>query len=176
LKKSLELNPSYAAYANLGSLLSNQKRFSEAAVNFEKALTLNSENYLVWSWLANAYQWTNQREKATTALDKAFQLASRETSLKPRDPLARITLASLSAKKHLADKALGDVQTALILAPDDADVLENAALTYELLGDRAKALEFAGKALQKGYSLDHMKSDADMQGVLNDPKFHPNQK
>jgi serine/threonine-protein kinase len=176
LKKSLELNPSYAAYANLGSLMADQKRFVEAAANFEKALELNSENYLVWVWLTNAYQWTNQKDKAATALDKAFELTSREATLKPRDALARITLASLSAKKHLADKALGDMETALILAPDDPDVLENAASTYELLGDRTKALEFAQKALRKGISLDRMKIDADIQGVLNDPKFHPNPK
>ena len=68
------------------------------------------------------------------------------------------------------------MQTALILAPDDPDVLESAAATYEVLGDRTRALEFAQKALRKGFSLDRMKSDVDIQGVLNDPKFRPNQK
>jgi serine/threonine-protein kinase len=176
LKKSLELNPSYAAYANLGSLLSDQKRYSEAAANFEKALELNSENYLVWEWLMTAYEATNQTDKAAGALEKAYALASREAELKPRDAQAHIVLAVLAAKKKLPDKAMGSLQTALILSPDDPDVLENAAVTYELLGDRPRAVEYAKKSLQKGYVLDRMKNDPDMQGVLADPNFRANGK
>ena len=85
-------------------------------------------------------------------------------------------LGSLSAKKKLPEKALGHTQTALILAPEDPDVLENAAATYELVGDRAHAIQYAQKALQKGFALDRMKNDPDMQGVLADPNFRANGK
>jgi hypothetical protein len=37
----------------------------------------------------------------------------------------------------------------MYLAPDDPDILEDAANTYELLLDRARAIEYAEKALQK---------------------------
>jgi eukaryotic-like serine/threonine-protein kinase len=176
LKKSLELNPTYAAYANLGALLADQKRFPEAAANFQKALAMNPENYLVWVWLMNAYQWTGQKDNEATALAKAFELASRAATLKPRDAQADVVLSSLAAKKKLTDMALVNLQTALILAPDDSDILENGAATYELLGDRKHAIELAEKAVQKGYTLDRMRSDADMQGILNDPNFRPTPK
>lgn len=149
----------------------DEKRYSEAASTYEKALQLNSENYLVWNWLTNCHKWLGQKEKAAATLEKAYALASREAELKPRDSLAQATLASLCAEKKLSEKALGHLQTSLILAPDDPDVLEDAAVTYELLGDRPHALEFAAKALQKGYAMDRMKNDPDMRGVLSDPNF-----
>lgn len=171
LNKSIELNPTYFAYANLGSLYFDEKRYSEAASTLEKALQLNAENYLVWNWLTNCYKWLGQKEKAAATLEKAHALATREAELKPRDSLAQATLASLCAEKKLREKALGHLQTSLILAPDDPDVLEDAAVTYEFLGDRPHALEFAAKALQKGYALERMKNDPDMRGVLSDPNF-----
>ena len=171
LNKSIELNPTYFAYANLGSLYYDEKRYAEAASTFEKALQLNSENYLVWNWLTNCYKWLGQTEKATSTLEKAYSLATREAELKPRDSLAQAILASLCAGKKLREKALGHLQTSLILSPDDPDVLEDAAVTYELLGDRPHALEFAEKALQKGYALERIKNDPDMRGVLSDPNF-----
>ncbi|MGB8325347.1 MAG: protein kinase [Candidatus Acidiferrum sp.] len=176
LKRSIELSPSYAAYANLGSLFYDEKRYAESASAFEKAVDLNPENPAVWDWLMNSYEWMNQKDKAAQALDKAFFLASRDADLKPRDASAQVLLGSLSAKKKMPEKALGHTQTALILAPEDPDVLENAAATYELVGDRAHAIDYAQKALQKGFALDRMKNDPDMQGVLADPNFRANGK
>jgi eukaryotic-like serine/threonine-protein kinase len=176
LNKSLELSPSYFAYANLGSLYYDEKRYPEAASMMEKALQINPENYLVWNWLMNTYDWLNQKDKAAAALERAFSLASREAELKPRDPTAHAVLAYLSAKKKLTEKARSHLQTSLILSPDDSDILEDAACTYELLLDRPRAIEHAEKALQKGYSLERMKNDPALQGVVSDPKFRSKSK
>ena len=54
----------------------------------------------------------------------------------------------------------------------DTDVLEDAACTYELLLDRARAIEYAEKALQKGYAIERMQNDPVLQGVVSDPQFH----
>lgn len=171
LKKSLDLNSSYPAYANLGSLLYAEKRYEEAASMFEKALELNSENYLVWEWLMNCYQWLNQKDKEAEARGRCFALVSREAKLKPRDPMAQAVLASLYAEKKMPDKARASLQTALALSPDDPDILEYAAVTNELLGDRARAIDYANQSLAKGYPLEKMKTDPDLQGILSAPNF-----
>jgi tetratricopeptide (TPR) repeat protein len=121
----------------------------------------------------NAYEWLDQKEKVAAALDKAFSLASRDAELKPRDAASHAVLAYLSAKKKLPEKAQSNLQTSLILAPDDPDILEDAACTYELLLDRPRAIEEAEKALQKGYALERMKNDPVLRGVVSDPTFHP---
>jgi serine/threonine-protein kinase len=142
----------------------------------EKALQLNSENYMVWIWLRNDYAWLKDQAKADAALERALQLVEREVKLKPQDGLVQAVLASIDAKKEVRDKARSRLQTALALAPDDPDVLEYAAATYEKLGDRSQAIEFAHKALKKGYSLARLQNDPDMQSLLSDPNFHPNGK
>jgi len=176
LHKSIELNPTYFAYANLGSLYYDEKRYAESAAMMEKALQLNAENYLVWNWLMNNYQWLKEEDKAAAALEKAFTLASHEAELKPRDAAAHAVLAYLSAMKKLPEKARSNLQTSLILAPDDPDILEDASNTYEVLLDRPHAIEYAEKALQKGYALDRMQNDPVMQGVVSDPRFNPKTK
>jgi serine/threonine protein kinase/tetratricopeptide (TPR) repeat protein len=176
LNKSIELNPTYFAYANLGSLYYDEKRYSEAASMMEKALQMNPENYLVWNWLMNTYEWLKEEDKVAAALEKAFTLASREAELKPRDATAHAVLAYLSAMKKLPEKAQSHLQTSLILAPDDPDILEDAANTYELLLDRARAIEYAEKALQKGYALERMENDPVLQSVVSDPKFRSTSK
>ena len=172
LKKSIELNPSYPAYANLGSLYYDMKRYAEAAATYERALQLNSENYLVWEWLMNSYQWLGQKEKATAARERSLTLALRQAQLTPRDPAPQAALALHYVKKGNPDKARNCLETALALAPNDPEILESAGGTYELLGDRDRALQYVEKALQKGYPLEKVKNDPDLQGMIADPRFH----
>ena len=73
LKKSIELAPSYPAYANLGQLYYTEKRYSESAAMTEKALQLNDQNYLVWNNLVNAYGWLKQKDKAAAARERVGQ-------------------------------------------------------------------------------------------------------
>ncbi|ABF39609.1 serine/threonine protein kinase with TPR repeats [Candidatus Koribacter versatilis Ellin345] len=171
LKKSIDLSPTYFAYANLGSLYFDEKRYAEAASVLEKALQINGDNYLVWIWLMNSYDWLGEQDKSAAAADKAFGLLSKEAQAKPRDASAQVILADLSARKKLTDKAMGHLQTALALAPDDPDILADAASAYELMGNRAKALAAAHKALDKGFSLDKLKNDHVLQGLVTDPSF-----
>ena len=52
LKKSVALSPSYAGYANLGSLYLTQKRYAgKPAAMTEKALALNDTDFRVWAKL-----------------------------------------------------------------------------------------------------------------------------
>ena len=56
LKKSIELSPTYPAYANLGYLYTQQDKNAEAAAALEKALQINDQDFLVWGNLMLAYQ------------------------------------------------------------------------------------------------------------------------
>src|SRR5262249_33509763 len=83
LKKSIELSPSYPAYANLGILYAQEKRYSLAAEATEKALQLNNKNYLVWGNLVIAYEWLNQTDKAAAARERQFTLIEANLKVKP---------------------------------------------------------------------------------------------
>jgi eukaryotic-like serine/threonine-protein kinase len=176
LKKSIELSPSYPAYANLGNLYAVEKHYPEAAAMTEKALKLNDKNDLVWNNLVVAYEWLKEEDKASAARERMRELLEQAVKIKPQDALVQSRLASLYAHQKLRDKAVTRIQTALALAPDDPYVLANVGSAYEDIGDRSQALEYIRRALQKGYALDQVKNDPDLQGLIADPNFRTNGK
>lgn len=171
LKKSVALNPSYPAYANLGLLYMQEKRYQEAATATEQALQINGNNYLVWNNLMLAYEGSKQNDKAATSRQKTEQLAEKAVALKPRDAVAVSTLAALYAQDKLNQKAEARIRTSLALAPDDPNVLSNVGEAFELMGDREKALNYIEKAIGKGYALDDIANEPELQSLVADPRF-----
>jgi len=176
LNQSIALNPSYPAYANLGNLYFQEKRFSEAAAATERALRIDGHDYLVWNNLIADYQALKQNDKAQNARRQTELLAEQAVALKPTDAEAQSTLAALYADDKLAEKALPRIKSSLALAPDDPGVLANVADAYESLGDRDQALKFVQKAIRRGYALADFESQPDMQSLIADPRFKPSAK
>jgi eukaryotic-like serine/threonine-protein kinase len=173
LKKSLQLNPSYPAYANLGYLYLQQRRYADSAAMTEKALQFNERDYLGWENLAIAYSWLSQKDKVIAARDRELALLQEMVKLKPQDANLQANLGVLYAKKNLPDQAIPRLQSALALAPDDPGVLTTVGDGYEALGQRKQAIEFMEKGIQKGFSLEDLKHDPDIQALLSDPGFRP---
>ena len=171
-RKSIALDPSYGAFANLGYLYLQEKKYAEAADIEQKALQLNDRDYLVWGNLAFAYEGLQDKDKAGKARDRELALLEQTAQANPRDAVAQSILGLLYAKKKLREEAVSHIQSALALSPDDANVLENVGEAYEDLGDRKQALQYIEKSLQKGYSLADLKSIPDLEGLLSDPNFH----
>jgi serine/threonine-protein kinase len=176
LRKSIDLEPSYPAYANLGYLYTQQQKYAEAADVVEKALKLNDKDYLVWGNLAIAYEGLKDKDRASKAWDREIALLEQAVQDTPRDAVVQANLALLYAKKKLREKAFSRIQSALVLSPDDPNVLEAVGEAYEDLGDRAQALQYIEKSLQKGYALATLKNVPDLQGLISDPSFRPSTK
>ncbi len=176
LKKSIELSPSYPAYANLGYLYLNEKRFAEAAEACEKAADLNDKDYLIFANLTAAYDDLHQPAKAAAARNRELPLLEHAVERSPRESGAQARLANLYAQLKMRDKALDRIQTALALSPDDAEVLEIIGEAYEVLGDRRHALEYIEKSLDKGFSMDTLKANPTVQNLLSDPNFRAHYK
>jgi serine/threonine protein kinase/tetratricopeptide (TPR) repeat protein len=176
LKKSIEISPSYPAYANLGYLYVQEQKFAEAVPIMEKALRLSDNDFLVWGNLMLAYKGLGNEEKAAVARDHELALLEQAAQAKPRDGEIQSYLGVLYAQKKLCDKALPHLQTALLLAPDNSVVLENVGEAYEELGDRVHALQYIQMGLQKGYGLAGLKSNPGLQSLLSDHRFRPHGK
>ncbi|HET9407364.1 MAG TPA: protein kinase [Candidatus Sulfotelmatobacter sp.] len=173
LKKSIELSPSYAAYANLGMLYSQEKRYPDSAAATEKALSLNDKNYRVWENLAIAYEQLNQQEKASAAREHELGLVEADAKIQPKDAELQSFLGLLYAQKKMAEQADSHLQTALALSGEDQAVLENVAEAYEDLGRRKQAMEYIQKALAKGYPMESIKMNPAWAKLLADPNFRP---
>jgi eukaryotic-like serine/threonine-protein kinase len=171
LKKSVALNPSYPAYANLGMLYTQERRYAEAAVATENALKINGNNYLVWNNLMLAYEGAKQDDKAKAARQQAEQLAESVVAIKPQDAMAQSTLATLYARDKQNERALTKIQTSLALAPGDPNVLSNVGEAYELMGERVDALKYMEKAIGKGYAVEDITDNPGLQALVADPRF-----
>jgi eukaryotic-like serine/threonine-protein kinase len=176
LKKSIELAPSYGAYANLGNMYLQQGRFVESAAATERALQMNDKDFIVWTNLVTAYEGLKDEGKASMALERERTLLEQAAQLNPRDAMVQYRLGTVYAREKSSEKAIARAQAALALAPDNADVLVSVGEIYERLGDRAQALLYIEKALQKGYSLQSLKDYPFFRGLLSDPKFRPSPK
>jgi serine/threonine-protein kinase len=169
LRKSLQLSPSYAAYANLGDLLLLERRGAEAEAAIKQALKINDSDYNVWNSLMLADEWQKKDADAAIARRHAETLAEQAVKLQPSDPQAQSVLAYLYAQDKQNQNAATRIRTALTLSPDDSGVLCNVGEAYEIMGDRPHALEYIEKALQKGYPLDQIRADPTLQSILQDP-------
>ncbi len=176
LRRSIELSPSYPAYANLGFLYLTTQRYAESTAMTERALQLNDKNIQVWANLALAYGWLKQNDKAAAARERELALAEEAVKVQAQSPVLQAALAILYAQKKLRDRAMTRIETALALAPDNPSTLADVGQAYEALGDRHQALRYVTAALQKGYSLDRLKLVPDLQSLLSDPNFRPNAK
>jgi len=176
LRKSIELSPTYAAYANLGILYMQEKRYEESARMSEKALQQNDKDYLVWDNLAGAYEWMKEKDKAEAARARELQLLEESASTKERDAQVQSVLGVLYAQKKMRDKAVTRVQAALALSPDDPGILQNVGEAYEDLGARRQAIKFIEKSMAKGASIEDLKANAALQNLLLDANFKPQTK
>jgi serine/threonine-protein kinase len=171
LRKSIQLVPTYEAYANLGWLCITEKRYADSAAATRKALELNDKDWRVWANLMLAYQWMKDEENYRSTRTKTLHLLEDYAAVNPQEATVQSALSTYYAEDKLREKALTHVESALALAPKDSSVLADVAETYEDLGDRKHALQYAQQSLKNGGTMDDLARRLALQGLLADPSF-----
>jgi eukaryotic-like serine/threonine-protein kinase len=170
-KKSIQLVPTYEAYANLGFLYITERRYADGAQATRQALALNDKDWRVWANLMLAYQWLRDEENYRSTRTKTLRLLEEYALVNPQEATVQSALSTYYAEDKLREKALAHVESALALAPKDSSVLADAAETYEDLGDRKLALQYAQQSLKSGATMDDLQRRLALQGLLADPSF-----
>ena len=176
LKKSIQLAPSYAAYANLGNLYLKKQRYSDAVEATRKALTLNDKDYYVWDNLLIAYESLHDEQNVPKVRQQTMTRLQDYVAAHTQDGEAVARLSSLEAESGSRDNSLRHAEAALSLSPKDTYVLAEVAETYDDLGNRQQALNYAHQSLQNGYTLADLQSRPGLQKLLADPSFSPSAK
>ena len=171
LKQSIELQPSYAGYTNLGALYYRKRRWAESAAMTRKALEINVNDWRAWSNLVIAYEWLNRKSEADQASRNEQKCLEEIAKVRSDDADVQVELGLLYSKQKLRVKAVPLIEAALARAPDDPSVLASAGEAYENLGDRDAALELVKKALARGWTLEQLESDPGQRRLLLDSRF-----
>jgi len=170
LQRSLEIEPNYSAYSNLGIIYETQDLDSDAADMYERALNLDDRDYRVWINLADVLP-DQEHEKALAAYRRAIQLAEEHREINPNDPWLLCHLAHCYAATGEFSRALASAQQAVELAPETGEILVRAGLVYETSGNRQEAQTLIGKALAHGYSKDELKEMEELHDLMADPRM-----
>jgi serine/threonine protein kinase/Tfp pilus assembly protein PilF len=169
---SITLRPTLSAYSNLGAAYFWQHRYSDAIPAFEKARSLDDQDYLNWGNLADALYWSpSRRPQATAAYKRAIELAQAQIQVNPKDATTRAYVAEYSAMVGDKPTALEQIQQALALAPKDSDVMFRAGLVYNQLGDRRRTLDWLKKSTDANYSRTVIRDTPDFSHLQTDPEF-----
>jgi serine/threonine protein kinase/tetratricopeptide (TPR) repeat protein len=171
-ERALALKPTYQTYTSLGTVYFFQGRFGEAAGMAEKAVELNSTQYVAWGNLADCYRWAPGLEmKAPDAYRRAIGLAERDLGINPNDARLHAYVAGYLAKLGEDAKARAEIRTAMRLAPKDNKVQLKAATVYELGGERASALEALAAARAGGSSMVDIANDPELAKLRQDARY-----
>ena len=171
LKKSIAIRPSYAAYVSLGTVYFGLNRFSDAAAVYEDAIKLNPRQYVTWGNLGDARKYLGEKEKATSAYQKAAALAEEELKVNPLDPDVLSSLASSYSEVGDRKHALLYLRRCLQHRSNDQDILLDAAAVYNNLGEPGLALECLGKAVQAGYPASRINGLPEFRNLRDNPAF-----
>ncbi|MFP5373824.1 MAG: tetratricopeptide repeat protein [Gammaproteobacteria bacterium] len=138
--RSLEIEPSYAALSNLGTLRYEQGRYPEAAALFRRAAALDPEDFRVLGNLGDALAAVPATAaEAADAYRRAAEMAGRYLAIGADDAEALAWLAWYRANLGEAAAARELAARAESLQPERGEVAFVVAQTLALLGDAEAA-------------------------------------
>lgn len=171
LRQSIAIRPTYDAYTNLGTAYLRLRRFPDAIGAYREAVKLDESQEAVWGSLADAYHYGGDQAAAKAAYEKAVSLASKQLEVNPKDAAlagdAADDYAMLGDRKH----ALALLDQSLRWGKGDKDLIFNAAVVYQDLGESGVALEWLKKSLDAGASVATVLEMPTFDSLKNDPRF-----
>jgi Flp pilus assembly protein TadD len=105
------------------------------------------------------------------AFRRAVELAERQREVNPKDPQVWASLAVYEGKLGNKQKSTEEIDQALRLGPQDVSVVFKSALVCELAGRRDRALEALAAAIDKGYSMQEIRTAVDLEQLRQDPRY-----
>jgi serine/threonine protein kinase/tetratricopeptide (TPR) repeat protein len=172
LQQSLSIRPTADAQSNLGTAYFQMRRYEESAASFEEAVKLDDKDYLMWGNLGDAYYWaTSKRSQASAAYGTAISLGKEKLRLNPRDARLLSSLGIYHAMRGERTPALGNLRASLRLQPNSPDLLFNAAITYQQLGDTKHALDALEEAVSLGVSAEMLRDTPNFDQLQANPRF-----
>lgn len=169
LRRALNLHRSSLALMNMGGVLYAEERYTEAAKFFEESVAPGAASAIQYKDLGDVYWHLGRSRDATEAYRSARDLAQDEVARNPRQADPRVLLALISARLGDARAARFEAAQALSMEPDNAIVMHEAVVTYEVLQQREDALRVLQRAPQ--WLLEELSHQPDVKSLQQDPLF-----
>ena len=173
VRRALDRRPDCeGGYYLLGRALFSAGRYQEVADIAEIAVEAAGEDYNVYTPIQNALGALGKTDAVKRFRQRRMQVLETHLKRVPEDVRARIWLGIDYADAGRIDDAMREVNMAMVLRPDEASVVYNAACAYCLMGKKDEALAALRKAWEVGFrDPDWARRDPDLAILHGDPEF-----
>jgi serine/threonine protein kinase/tetratricopeptide (TPR) repeat protein len=171
LEQSIAIRPSSDAYNNLGTAYLRLRRYPDAVRAYQAAVKLDEGEYIGWGSLGDALHYNGNGDAAKKAYETAITLAKRQLEVNPKDAEVLGDVADYYAMVSDRKNALASLDQSLQWGHGDKDLLFNAAVVYQDLGESGEALEWMKKSLNAGYPAASVREVPSFDPLKNDPRF-----
>jgi serine/threonine protein kinase/Tfp pilus assembly protein PilF len=160
-----------AYYLLLRSLFAAGK-YQEVAALAEEALEGAGNDYNVYIPVMNSLGALGKAEGVRNIRLRLLQTLENHLREVPEDARARILLSGMYAQEGRIEDAVREANLAMVLRPNEATVLYNAACTFCNIGRKADAIDALRKAWDAGFrDADWTRRDPDLALLHDDPEF-----
>ena len=160
-----------AYYLLLRALFASGKH-DEVANLAEEAIEAAGTDYNVYIPIMNALGALGREDAKRHVRQRLLQAFENHLREVPEDARARILRAGMYAQEGRTDDAVREASLAMVLRPNEATVLYNAACTFANLGKKAEAIDALRKAWDAGYKdAEWTRRDPDLTPLHGDPDF-----
>ena len=172
-RRAIERKPDCeGAYWTLGQACFVSDRWQEAAAVVEQALQASGDDYNTYIPFYNILVRLGRDKEASALRERHQRALELHLGRVPEDVRARILVAALYAELGRESDAIRELQMALVLRPNDGNILYNAACTYGLLQKKEEALTLLRKAKESGFAtMEWAARDPDLACLHDDPEF-----
>jgi TolB-like protein/cytochrome c-type biogenesis protein CcmH/NrfG len=160
------------AYWIMGLAYFALERCEEGASLIQPALRASGDDYNVYVPFINILGYLKRDEENRKLRLQQMHVLKQQLEWVPEDVRARMLLSTNYAYFGNQTEAVQELQKAVALRPEDANLLYNAACTYGVLQMKREALEHVKKALKAGFhNRDWVGRDPDLLCLHDDPEF-----
>jgi serine/threonine protein kinase/Tfp pilus assembly protein PilF len=160
-----------AYYLLLRSLFASGK-YQEVAALAEEAIEGAGTDYNVYVPIMNSLGSLGKADAVRNVRLRLTQALENHLREVPEDARARILLGGMYSQEHRIEDAVRETNLAMVLRPNEATVLYNAACTFCNIGRNADAIEALRKAWDAGFrDADWTRRDPDLAPLHGDPEF-----
>jgi serine/threonine protein kinase/tetratricopeptide (TPR) repeat protein len=171
-RQAIARKPDCGGYYLLGRALFSAGRYQELIDIADLAIQAAGDDYNVYSPIQNAFGALGKSDALRHIRQRRTQALEAQLRDVPEDVRARIMLAIDYAAAGRVDDAMREVNLAMVLRPDEASVLYNAACAFCKMDKKAEALGALRKAWTAGFGdPDWARRDPDLALLHGDPEF-----
>lgn len=169
LQASLRIKPTAGAFNNLAAIKAYQKRDEEAITLYKQACALAPHNHMYLMNLGDSSRRAGLAAEAQRYYREAWVAAVNDLQNNPRGGRTRAYVGYLAARLGDTSRGRQEIEQALQLSPTDKMVIRRAVVTYEMLGQRDRALTIAETAPRD--VIRELDRQPDLADFCLDPRF-----